>query len=68
MTYMIIYVSMMMVISLLICCQCWRRNISELRSRLVMSRAMLSFIPVRVFVRNQKLTKEYEHYIGQLIE
>jgi hypothetical protein len=42
----------------------WKKNLSSLKERLRSTRLILGFIPVRVFMKNQKLTREYEKYIG----
>lgn len=46
----------------------WRNNLMSLNDRLRQTRLILGFIPVRVFIRNTRLTKEYEKYIGDLME
>ena len=45
----------------------WARSINKLMERLTTTRTILGFIPVRVFVHNSKLTREYEAYIGELM-
>ena len=45
----------------------WVRSIKKLMERLTTTRTILGFIPVRVFVHNSKLTREYEAYIGELM-
>ena len=45
----------------------WARSINKLMERLTTTRTILGFIPVRVFVHNSKLTREYEEYIGELM-
>lgn len=42
----------------------WKKNVGSLKERLRSTRLILGFIPVRVFMKNQKLTREYEKYIG----
>jgi hypothetical protein len=54
-------------LTLIIFVTVWMQSLSKLMERLKTTRTILGFIPVRVFVHNSKLTKEYETYIGELI-
>ena len=45
----------------------WQRSLSRLMERLRVTRSILGFIPVRVFVHNSKLTQQYEKYVGELM-
>jgi hypothetical protein len=63
-TFLIVFLFLILALFILV----WRRNLERIYQRLRATRLILGFIPVRVFIKNAKLTKEYEKYIGDLME
>lgn len=47
------------VLTLILFVLVWLKSLNKLMERLTTTRIILGFIPVRVFVHNSKLTKEY---------
>lgn len=45
----------------------WHCSLRLLLHKMMNTRAIVGFIPVRIFVKNGKLAKEYESYLGELI-
>lgn len=61
-------VGVFMGIALTLFVMVWKRSLEDVFEKLRATRLILGFIPVRVFIKNAKLTKEYEKYIGDLME
>jgi hypothetical protein len=46
----------------------WRPMMNNLYSKIVSSSQILGLIPLRIFIKNSKLAKEYEKFISQMLE
>lgn len=46
----------------------WWPMMSNLYGKIVSSAQILGLIPLRIFIKNSKLAKEYENFISQMVE
>ena len=46
----------------------WWSMMSNLYGKIVSSAQILGLIPLRIFIKNSKLAKEYEKFISQMVE
>jgi hypothetical protein len=46
----------------------WRPMMNNLYCKIVSSSQILGLIPLRIFIKNSKLAKEYEKFISQMLE
>ncbi len=46
----------------------WWSMMSNLYGKIVSSVQILGLIPLRIFIKNSKLAKEYEKFISQMVE
>lgn len=46
----------------------WRPMMNNLYGKIVSSSQILGLIPLRIFIKNSKLAKEYEKFISQMLE
>jgi hypothetical protein len=46
----------------------WRPMMNNLYGKIVSSSQILGLIPIRIFIKNSKLAKEYEKFISQMLE
>ncbi len=58
---------MMILVIALMVLMLWRPMMNNLYGKILSSAQILGLIPLRIFIKNSKLAKEYEQFITQMV-